>query len=85
MDFRHGAPGRETYGSGFLHPRPALSWLIERRSVHGVRRPATLLSCRPLRVLLPVSSSTAWLRLGVWPTGPGERDWMGPSVVGLSG
>ena len=46
------------------------------------RRP--LVSCWSLRVLLPVTSSTAWLKAGCLAGGPGERDWMRPSVVRVS-
>jgi hypothetical protein len=72
---------RETYGTvPYIHGA-TLSWLIRGRSVDGVRGPATVGFLLSLRVLLPVTSSTAWLRLR-WPAR--ERDWMGPSVVRVS-
>jgi hypothetical protein len=75
----------KTYGSGSLHPRAALSWLIEGRSTDGVRRPATvgfLLVAGGLATCHFVDCF--WLRLGVWPAAPGECDWMRPSVVRVS-
>jgi hypothetical protein len=44
-----------------------------------------LVSCWSLRVLLPITSSTCLAEAGCLAGGPGERDWMRPSVGRVSG
>jgi hypothetical protein len=84
MDFRHGARDRETCGSGSPHPRAALSWLIERRSAAGVRRPTTVSFLLVAAALAPCHVVDCLAEAGVWPAARAKRDWMRPSVVRVS-
>jgi hypothetical protein len=61
-----------------------LSWLIRSRSVDGVRGPATVGFLLVPADLAAYTSSTCLAEAGCLAGGPGERDWMRPSVVRVS-
>jgi hypothetical protein len=83
-DFQHRACDREIYGSGCLRPRAALSWLIEDGSVDGVRRQVIVGFMLVAVGLAACHFVDCLAQSGCLASGPGEHDWMGPSVVGFS-
>jgi hypothetical protein len=80
--FGTGTRDRGTYGSGSLHPRGVLSWLIERRSVDGVRRPATVGFLLVAAGLAACHFVDRLAEAGCLAGRPG--DWMRPSLVRVS-
>jgi hypothetical protein len=61
-----------------------LSWLIERRSAAGVRRPTTVSFLLVAAALAPCHVVDWLAEAGVWPAARAKRDWMRPSVVRVS-